>query len=445
MPPLTGSTFAGGDGNLLTNPTTFGTTDWQNVGGLNKGIDLASGTTDNAFGGEEDGRSRHLRRHGLDPAEQERPHSLLRGIRGRRPRAATTSCTSAGRRTNVLGSANFNFEINHAAQPDLTTTGPKGRSTGPRRATSARDLRLHQRRRQAHGRVAPLADERVGSGRPERRHEHMPRLQLVPVLGDQRTLDGSDSIAAVNNRAVTDPIAPNAPRSLAALTFGETAIDLTAAGVFPAGTCDSLGSAMVTGRSSASFTSEIKEDFISPIPVSIANCGTINIIKHTDPRGVDASFGYTSTIPNPASGSTTPACTTDTTPAGFTLNDDAGVDPTAPITQGTANTKQRQRARGHLHGHREHSATAGFVLESLSCSVSGTGGSTGSQDATVARQANISLKAGGGTSVTCTYTNQQQLGAVKVSKTSIKVDRPGRCEVPRHRTEQLLAVDHDRR
>jgi hypothetical protein len=29
--PLAGSTFAGGDGNLLTSPATFGTTDWQNV------------------------------------------------------------------------------------------------------------------------------------------------------------------------------------------------------------------------------------------------------------------------------------------------------------------------------------------------------------------------------------------------------------------------------
>src|SRR6266851_1231240 len=48
--PLTGSTFAGGDGNLLTSPITFGTTDWQNVAGLNKGFDLASGTGDNSFG-----------------------------------------------------------------------------------------------------------------------------------------------------------------------------------------------------------------------------------------------------------------------------------------------------------------------------------------------------------------------------------------------------------
>src|SRR6266568_4298866 len=48
--PLTGSTFAGGDGNLLTSPTTFGSTDWQNVAGLNKGIDTPSGTSDNSFG-----------------------------------------------------------------------------------------------------------------------------------------------------------------------------------------------------------------------------------------------------------------------------------------------------------------------------------------------------------------------------------------------------------
>src|SRR5216684_7169088 len=43
--PLTGSTFAGGDGNLLAPPQgsgAFGTTDWQNVAGLNAGFDLLS-------------------------------------------------------------------------------------------------------------------------------------------------------------------------------------------------------------------------------------------------------------------------------------------------------------------------------------------------------------------------------------------------------------------
>jgi hypothetical protein len=48
--PLSGSTFAGGDGNLLASPTTFGSTDWENVLGLNVGIDNPSGSTDNSFG-----------------------------------------------------------------------------------------------------------------------------------------------------------------------------------------------------------------------------------------------------------------------------------------------------------------------------------------------------------------------------------------------------------
>src|SRR5215469_8473454 len=48
----------------------------------------------------------------------------------------------------------------------------------------------------------------------------------LPCWGNHETLNGTDSIGAVNNLgAVTDPIAPNAPRSLPALTFGETAIN----------------------------------------------------------------------------------------------------------------------------------------------------------------------------------------------------------------------------
>ena len=48
--PLAGSTFAGGDGNLLASPATFGSTDWENVAGLNPGFDLPSGSGDNSFG-----------------------------------------------------------------------------------------------------------------------------------------------------------------------------------------------------------------------------------------------------------------------------------------------------------------------------------------------------------------------------------------------------------
>ena len=45
---LTGSTFEGGDGNLVVN--TGGNLDWANVTGRNTGIDTPSGSSDNAFG-----------------------------------------------------------------------------------------------------------------------------------------------------------------------------------------------------------------------------------------------------------------------------------------------------------------------------------------------------------------------------------------------------------
>jgi hypothetical protein len=82
--PLTGSTFAGGDGNLLTSPTTFGSTDWQNVSGRNEGVDLASGTGDNAFGqGTKEDSPNVTVVSGSIPPKQERPHPLLRGVRVR--------------------------------------------------------------------------------------------------------------------------------------------------------------------------------------------------------------------------------------------------------------------------------------------------------------------------------------------------------------------------
>ena len=65
----------------------------------------------------------------------------------------------------------------------------------------------------------------------------------------------------------------------------------------------------------------------------------------------------------------------------------------------------------------EGAEPTGFVLESLACAATGT--SSGSQDGTNPLQANITLASGNDT-VTCTYTNQQQLGAIKITKTSSK-------------------------
>jgi len=89
----------------------------------------------------------------------------------------------------------------------------------------------------------------------------------------------------------------NPDLTLPEATFGEAAIDLTAAGVFPANTCDGFGSVFLKSRSSASFTAELK-DFIAPQAVNISNCGTVQITKTDDATPAAALGGATFTLYN---------------------------------------------------------------------------------------------------------------------------------------------------
>ena len=395
--PLSGSTFAGGDGNLLTSPTTFGTTDWQNVSGLNAGIDLTSGSGDNAFGQgtKEDNAAVTVVSGSIPPQKSD----LTRFYEASEFASGSNFLYLAWERTNSLGSANMDFEINQMTTPGLGTPG------------------AHTINRTA-GDLLVTFDFTNGGGRPT-----LGLLRWVttgstsqcfssnslPCWGNQQTLNSADSIGAVNNLdAVTDPIAPNAPRSLAALTFGETAINLTAAGVFPPATCEAFGSVFLKSRASASFGAEVK-DFVAPVPVNISNCGAVRIIKHTDPRGLNQAFSYTSTIPNPVGASTTPACTSDSTPSSFTLNDNGNT-----TGDNAANTENCINVPAGSYTVVEGAEPANFTLESLSCTATGAG-SSGSQDGANPFQADITLAPNG--LVICTYVNQGS-GAILVTKTA---------------------------
>jgi Prealbumin-like fold domain len=404
--PLTGSTFAGGDGNLLTNPTAFGTTDWQNVAGRNTGIDLPSGGGDNSFGQgtKEDNANVTVVTGSIPPQKSD----LTRFYEASEFANGSNFLYLAWERTNNLGSANMDFEINQKTQPDLTTPGAKTLNR------TAGDLLVTFDFTNGGGRPTLALLTWVTTGSTSQCFSS----NSLPCWGNRVALTGTNSEGAVNNLdAVTDPIAPNAPRSLSPLTFGEAAINLTTAGVFPQGTCEAFGSAFLKSRSSASFPAEVK-DFVAPVPVNISNCGTVNIIKHTDPRGANQDFSYTSTIPdppNPAADPRTPQCSTDATPSKFTLNDHAGVDP-SPIT-GTDNTEHCANVPAGSYTVTEDTPLPGnFVLESLTCTADD--GGSGSQDANNQYQANITVVPN--STVTCTYTNKQQLGAIKISKTSSK-------------------------
>ncbi len=404
LPPLSGSTFAGGDGNLLTSPTTFGTTDWQNAPSLTPGFDLPSGKTDNSFGQgtKEDNPVVTVVTGSIPPNKSD----LTRFYAADEFLNGHNFLYLAWERTNVLGTANFDFEINQAAQPDLTTVGTK---------TLVRTA----------GDLLVTYDFSNGGGRPTIGLLRWLTSATVPVVqgfatnacfssntfpcwGDQVTLDGTEAIAAVNNLdPVTDPLFPSSANyinPLPALQFGEVAIDLTKAGVFPAGTCEVFSSTFVRSRSSTSFTAEIK-DFIAPVPETITNCGTVTIIKHTDPRGVDQNFSYTSNLAGAE-------LSCDQTATSFTLNDSGNSS-----SDSSANTQSCSNVPIGSYTVTEGANPANFIFESLSCTATGSG--SGMQDGTNPKQANITIAAGSD-SVTCTYVNKLQLGAIKISKTSSK-------------------------
>ena len=311
----------------------------------------------------------------------------------------------AWERANTPGSANINFEINQKAQ--TLTASSQGSATLNR---TAGDLLI--------------TFDFSGSGTPTLSlatwtttgaTSQCVASNSLPCWGNQVILGGNVAEGSVNSTTVSDSVLlPSAPVSLAPNEFGEAAINLTAAGVFPSGTCKAFGSAMMSSRASSSFGAELK-DFIAPVPVNISNCGTVNIIKHTDPRGINQDFGYTSTIPDPtASNPKTPSCSSDSTPSSFTLNDHAGVDPASPITAGTDNTEHCGNVPAGNYTVTEGAEPANFTLESLTCTAQGSGAS-GSQHALGSPQADITVTPD--STVTCTYTNQQHLGAIKITKT----------------------------
>jgi hypothetical protein len=175
---------------------------------------------------------------------------------------------------------------------------------------------------------------------------------------------GSAGEASVNGAVVYDYNPPNAPTTLngttttqqnkttVSSTFGEAGIDLQAAGIFTSFQCTRFGDAWLKSRSSgSSFVSELK-DFIAPLPVNISNCGEIKIIKNTDPRYINKDFSYSTTVPSSGASAATFSTTPDSTgpPTTFTLNDRNDVL-ISSVTAGSPNTTvTTSKANGLTNG-----------------------------------------------------------------------------------------------
>src|SRR5215217_4023835 len=352
---LAGSKFEGNDGNLIVNTT--GNTDWENAPARVRGDDLASGTTDNSFGQgtKEDDANVTVVTGSIPPQKSD----LTRFYVGSEFASNSNLLYLAWERSNVLGSANMDFEINQKTQPDLTTTGPKTL------ARTAGDILITF---DFGGSGTPVLGllKWVTTGAASQCFS----TNALPCWGNRVNLSAAGfADGTVNAVTVTDPIANV---SLPANTFGEAAVNLTAAGVFPPGTCEAFGSAFLKSRSSASFPAEVK-DFIAPQPVNISNCGTIKIHKVTE--NGDADFDYTTT------GALTPAT--------FILSN--------------GGTRTYTDVLAGAYSVTESAPPAGWTLKNLECTATGQGTSVTRSAAT----ASIAM-AGGGT-VDCTYTNHINL------------------------------------
>jgi hypothetical protein len=360
---LAGSTFEGGDGNLVVNTT--GNHDWANAPNRVVGVDVPSGTSDNSFGqGTNEDDPNVVTVTGSIPPNK---NDLTRFYIASEHVGTSDFLYLAWERAVNIGNANLDFEINQATTANL---GVAGKHTIVR---TANDLLVTY--------------DFGGSGTPSL---HVLKwvtsatgtsadcfsAHNLPCWGKRITLGSADSEGAVNTGNVTDPVPPNNPRTLGAGLFGEAAINLTTSGVFPAGTCEALGSAFLKSRSSSSFTAEIK-DFIAPQPVNISNCGTVIIHKTTLPAG-GTGFPFTSNV------STNPA---DTSNASFSLND-GGTKTMLNVLSGSYNVTETVGSIGN------------YTLTGIDCSA-GDVTPTSTSTATGATAFTI----GAGQTLECTYTN----------------------------------------
>jgi hypothetical protein len=361
---LPGSTFEGNDGNLVVN--TPGNTDWANVAGLNSGIDNPSGSGDNAFGqgAKEDNAAVTV----VDGSIPPNKNDLTRFYEASELAANNHNYLYLGwERTVNIGNANLDFEINQNK-----TAGFTGTTTGPVTLNrTAGDLLVTY--------------DFSGSGTPTlglnfwltaaagNTAGQCFSSNALPCWGKHVNL-GGNAEGAVNTGNVIDPL-QNPAATLSAGLFGETAIDLTAAGVFPPGTCEAFGSAFVKSRSSSSFGAELK-DFIAPVAVNVSNCGTITIHKVTE--NGDSSFGYTTTG--------------GLSPSTFNLSN-GGTQTYTGVPAGSSSVTENLTTA---------QVTAGWTFKSLVCQ-NGNGASTTTSGSTV----NITMTAGG--TVDCTYTNHINL------------------------------------
>jgi hypothetical protein len=278
---LAGSPFDAGDGNLVLNDETQ---DWVNAPNRVIAIDQPTGQHDDSFGQgtKEDTAVPSV----VDGSIPNNKSDLTRFYVANEKVGTDEYMYLAWERVQEpSGTTNMDFEFNQSSVVSTNGVTP---------VRTAGDVLIKYDLSQG-GTNPTLGFHRwVTTGNPATVCE---ASNSLPCWDKVHSLTGNFE-GAINTVPVTDPVPPGAPRTLSARTFGEAAINLTAAGILPGSgegnPCGGFSGAYLKSRSSDSFTAALK-DFIAPIPVEIRNCGNIIIDKVTSPSGDPTSFNFSLT------------------------------------------------------------------------------------------------------------------------------------------------------
>lgn len=139
----------------------------------------------------------------------------------------------------------------------------------------------------------------------------------APCWGPQATLDATEAEAAVDTgsgglpSSALDNVAPSS-ETLGTNEFGEAGIDLTNAGVFTAGSCQTFGKAFGVSRTSGNSGTAQMKDLVGPATFSLTNCATVHIHKTSNGTALQgATFGLFNGANADTTGTPAYSCTTD--------------------------------------------------------------------------------------------------------------------------------------
>lgn len=335
---LSGSSFESTDGNLIVSGGA-GAMDWANAPNFVGGNDLATGQNDDSLGqGTKEDTEPPVSVTGGIPNNKS---DLLRFYTSHEVIAGDVVLYLGWVRANTLGTANMDFELNQSSTLSSNGVTPI-RTEGDVLitfdfASGGNIVQLSLLQWLADPTLHTTAECEASS--------------RLPCWGNKIDLDAAGFADGAVNEGFTvfDPIANV---TLADATFGEAAINLTAAGVISSTSCIGFASAYLKSRSSDSFTAALK-DFVAPAPVSITQCGSIDITKVDDVNAVlqGAVFTLYTDVDTTDTGfdpvndvSTGKSCTTDASGECSLLAVDFGtywvVETTTPSGHRTADPQQ---------------------------------------------------------------------------------------------------------